>query len=460
MDNKRRGIAGVIKDAARLVVPRDTPNGQEWRYSCGFPFQVAPGIVGISSLINIEGTPNYGYNNGNDIILFDDLAGIDKGKTFPVSRNEYMTTGEDGNKQLLLRGPAIVGFVPLQAKLDDGSAHPHAGTGFGLASACVFPVIGEDGFSWRDPERRDFMEVFQFKFDGESFASSRSALKTRDAEMPVTFERSDWNILNIGLTTAISDGRDLLLPVNARKGNAAAVGMSRWVCREGEWIPDTFTPVSEDSAIREGLKANVHEHALWMEPSLVRDIDGSLLFSARGSDSYIDDQGIHYGLMVQAWRSSDNGKTWNCLFRVPDVRQVSPVTLNRAVDGTPYLVSNVYEPGFVISRQNGRGRENLRLWPLNAQRSGIEAPVVVRETLKEFGEAPASPDPDWYDCWMADHPNAATVLLGDGKWHNLLVYRVLHSPYVGSLAISPAPQTGCYVEEVLSNGAAIPVWNF
>lgn len=33
-----------------------------------------------------------------------------------------------------------VGFAPLGAKLDDGSPHPHEGTGFGIILVRVYPT--------------------------------------------------------------------------------------------------------------------------------------------------------------------------------------------------------------------------------------------------------------------------------------------------------------------------------
>jgi hypothetical protein len=41
------------------------------------------------------------------------------------------------------------------------------------------------------------------------------------------------------------------------------------------------------------------------EPSLVRDVDGSLLFSARSAGE------AHFDVAV--WRSADNGETWELI---------------------------------------------------------------------------------------------------------------------------------------------------
>jgi len=49
--------------------------------------------------------------------------------------------------------------------------------------------------------------------------------------------------------------------------------------------------------------------------------------------------------------------------------------------------------------------------------------------------------------------------LADGDWHSVLSYRIVDNGEVEGSA-PPAPQTGCYVEEVFSAGEAVPVWSF
>jgi len=51
------------------------------------------------------------------------------------------------------------------------------------------------------------------------------------------------------------------------------------------------------------------------------------------------------------------------------------------------------------------------------------------------------------------------VQLKDGAWHSLLVYRIVDNGEIEGDA-GPPPHTGCYVEEILSSGEAIPMWRF
>ena len=76
----------------------------------------------------------------------------------------------------------------------------------------------------------------------------------------------------------------------------------------------------------------------------------------------------------------------------------------------------------------------------------------MRNAQEEFGPPPTGP------VWFVDHPNAATVQLADGAWHNLLGYRIMDRGEHGGA--DPVPQTGLYVGEAISTGPAIPAWRF
>jgi hypothetical protein len=196
-----------------------------------------------------------------------------------------------------------------------------------------------------------------------------------------------------------------------------------------------------------------------MEPSLARDADGSLLFSARGADAFskpgANAPGLGYTLRV--WRSARAGK-WEQVLDEPKARLNSPVTINVAADGTAYLVSNPYDPAFIPETQmTGRGRERLVIWPLTEKRTGIQPRLLVRDCLTDFGEPPSRAGDDK---WMADHPNGLTVRLKDGRWHHILCYRICHSPRYLASSTSPSPHSGSYIEEVHSKGPVHATWQF
>ena len=411
------GITGVTKGPVDVAVPPSTPAGEVLRYGLGFPFQVAPRQAGIFCNIRVEGFPKGDFENGSDVILFDDLSNISAEGAIPVSRNEKVVDPETGERRIVLKYPVTGGFVPLGAKRADGSAHPHAGTGFGICQALSYPM-DEAGLFSRTSEFHQ-SEVHQFIYDGRRFRVLRTETKT--LEVP----EGEWSIAHAGITNAIPDGDDMLLAVAGQWtfGDQPkwVCGVARWRRRYGIWRPISLVTVTDT------------RHP-WVEPSLIRDTDGALLFSARG---YHD-----AGNLVRVWRSADGGATWEPIIEVPNAREEAPVSLNRAADGTPYIAANVM----------GHGRQILSIWPLDAERSGLENPIVARDAPNEFGPPPGG------SAWVVDHPSAATLRLADEEWHNVLGYRILWGAESGGA--EPTPQTGCYIEEVLSRGRALPVWTF
>ena len=64
----------------------------------------------------------------------------------------------------MVKYPVAGGFVPVDAKTADGSAHPHSGTGFGVSE--VVPIDSEThlyDFTYR------MLELYQFAYDGQDF---------------------------------------------------------------------------------------------------------------------------------------------------------------------------------------------------------------------------------------------------------------------------------------------------
>jgi hypothetical protein len=448
-------ITGVTKHSAAMTVPPGKPEEKTFRYGLGFPFQLAPRQAGIFVNVEVTGTNAYGFLNGNDVVIFDDLSNISAGRFIPVTRNEYI-----GKDTLLLKSPMIGGFVPLAAGFKNGDPHPHAGSGFGIAQAHRFPLFPTGDFSWVDPGRRDLLEIFQLSWDGRQFKALHSGTFTQISDDPLRIGDSSWYVISHGMTNAVPDGADLLLPVLAARtdSNATAVGITRWQQLGGLWSPVAFDLVADAGSPEPG--PNLVEKCVWWEPSLVRDAAGNLLFCARGQDDGQTPDRLALGNLVRIWLSADHGKSWQILLTVPAIKNQAPVTVNCAADGTPYIVSNPFIPGFTPTPKTGRGRDTLRLWPLNATRTGLENPILVRDAIAEFGPPPPSSNPERPETWMLDHPTAATVQLADGRWHNLLAYRVKHSPLWAAAATVPSVRTGCYIEEVLSTAPALPAWNF
>ena len=431
-------ITAVTASAVRLVAPPDSTQEQVLSYGLGFPFQVSPDRAALFCNVRVEGVATFDYENGTDVIIFNSLAGIGAAEPVTISRNERPTDA-DGTQRIVVKFPVIGGFVPLGALRADGSPHPHAGTGFGICQAISFPVDEAGHFTWQS-EYIHRCEVHQFSYDGERFAAVRSS--TPERTHPTVGETA-WVISAPGITNVIPDGDDLLQAVSAGDSSRSAAGVVRWSRARGTWEPVEFWPVTPPGES-------------WAEPSLVRDADGALLFSARGS-------GGDRLAEVRVWRRYDGGLQWRLVFSTPDVRVLhleeggpewrqtlsapgahspGPISIGRAADGTPYIGANLPDSG----------RETLCLWPLNEARAGLLAPITARAAREEFGA------PSTESRWMVDHPSGAMVRLSDGEWHGLLAYRILDSAEHRGGA--PSARTGCYVEEVLSAGPAIPAWRF
>lgn len=411
------GITGITKSAARLTVPPESSADNILRYGLGFPFQVAPGKAAVSVNLRVEHAHTFDYEFGSDVVVFDSLEGITADGAVPISRNERFKDPATGADRIAIKYPVIGGFVPIGAKRADGSPHPYAGTGFGICQSLVFPTDKDGLFSWDDKFVHS-TELHQFAYDGTRFTSQKTDLG--GAPHPVVGD-TGWTITAPGIVNAIPDGDDLLWAGAVSGPTGGTCGMVRWRCEGKVWKPVACSPVTP---------ANKG----WSEPSLVRDADGSLLYGARGAGDE-----IVYSISV--WRSTDGGATWTEIVQVPDVVQEAPVSIGRAVDGTPFIAACLKE----------HGRELLCMWPLNPERNGLRTPLIARPARTDFGAPPAK------GTWMVDHPSTAVVQLSDGRWHSVMAYRILQTAEFSKA--DPAPQSGCYLEEVLSLGEPVPTWN-
>ena len=403
-------MISVTRGSVDLIAPSDMPEGEVWRYGIGVPFQVAPGKAALSCNIRKEYAPVVDFEVGADMIIFDDLSNISADGAIPINRSEEELDPTTGEPCIMMKYPVIGGFVPFGAKRADGSAHPHAGTGFGVSQVVPFMI------ETQKTAGGTFNEIFQFAYDDDGFRVVKVE-RVPNSHIP-------------GMSNAIPDGDDLLF---AMWDHPMGAGVSRWSREDGDWRLVSYSRV-------EGARASA-------EPSLIRDVDGALLFCTRK------------GYDIRVWRSYDV-TTWELIATAEHVRSESPLTLNQAADGTPYVAANIHQETFTDTRgYMVLGRETLSLWPLNAERTAIEPAIVARQSRGEFGAPPGR------TYWCVDHPSASTVQLADGKWHNVLAYRVLEEvetcPWCRLTGVETySAHTGCFVEEVLSDGEARPSWSF
>ena len=427
MVTTRDGITGVTRGPRDLAIPPSTPDGEQWIYQLGIPFQLSPTEAGMFCNIRVGGSRIIDLEASSDLILFDDLNRITAERAVSLNRHRQIDHPRTGERIYLSAMPMLGGFVPLGAKRADGSPHPHAGTGYGLSHYIGVPVALEQKADahW-DFQSDIFMSLVlqQYEYDGKSFRITRAGEIAENELLP------GWNVLSHSLSPAIASGDDLISGISTGRINAWDSGFVRWQRgADGCWRPVQYQRIVSDT----------------LEPSLIRDVDGSLLMLFRpwyGTNKEVDH--------LRIYRSRDEGATWEVILTEKPFWQGCPMTLNRAADGTPYMVLNRYrEPAMNPHAK----REMLWLWPLSNDRHSLLDPIVVRDGTTEWGPTPNG------SVWRLDHPVGATVRLKEGKWHHVLAYRVLDDAEMRTDA-GATPMTGCYVEEIFSAGEPTPTWLF
>ncbi|MCG2659710.1 MAG: glycoside hydrolase [Kiritimatiellae bacterium] len=431
--NETMGITGVSRGLNMIQTPPSTPAGEHWRYGTGLPFQVSSTQAAILANIHCVSARSWDYETGTDVILFDDPKWMIADGAIAVSRNHKERHPRLGEMMTMVKYPLLGGFIPLGAKRADGSSHPHAGTGFGMCY-CMANDVDEaalrgeqrDTYDLTGDDLHAYFELSQLSFDGGQFHADLPERVTFDDLVPGV------KLTNLGPGGGIVDGDDLLLPMVA----GCVSGVVRWRHGAQGWRPISFTQVPM------GVSSS--------EPSLIRDVDGSLLFTVRPADEHLSS--------ILVWRSRDGGASWEIIIQAPNLRQPSPVGLLQAADGTPYIACNQSLAGFINYQGHiaqGQFREILCLWPLNGDRTRLLSPFFACVPRYEYG--PPRHGNEWY----VDHPIGATLRLADGQWHHLLCYRIMAIVEgLGRGLFPPTPHSGLHVSKVCSAGPARAAWLF
>lgn len=404
------------------------PAQEEWVYQIALPCQLSPTEVGFFLNIRRGSIATVDLEVGGDLLICDCLPPSAPQRVQGLNRSAVATHPRTGQPALYSRYPLVGGFVPLGACGPDGTPHPHAGNGFGVAQVLTFPPDGV--MKWSERERVDqyhCLELQQYAYDGKTFQVTASRL-VDDADL-----LQGWTLTVPALRPAIADGNDLVMGFSgSRPGTGRQAGILRWQFQADAWQATEFTPVVDDQ----------------YEASLVRDNDGALLFTARGMPGPLEND-------VGLWRSTDGGRQWEELFQAKCVRAGTPVTLNRYNDDLLYFASN---PHRVIDSRGNRPssiemRETLMIWPLDPQRRGLQEPIMLRDLATEFEPAPGS------SIWRGDHPCGLSARLADGKVRHLVCYRVMASQECSSDQ-PVTDRTGTYIAEVDFGVAPSSPWDF
>ncbi|MHC4871757.1 MAG: sialidase family protein [Planctomycetota bacterium] len=407
--------------------------GHPLRCSVSKPLQLSKGHAALLLGTEVIGGKALDYVGGNFYINFDSFEQLEEGNAVPFSVNQEGINPLDGKEADFMRFPPAAGFVPLGAVSADGKPLAGAGTGFSLSYVQSIPkdLSEEEGFGgqWVASDKifRGW-ELKQLKTDGEKLEIVSSAILSPEELVP------GYTVIGRGLSSAIADGDDLLTAVQYAPGDCSDLkamagfgkypsGLLRWSYTDKGWQPgSTITDVTGD------LTAN--------EASLIRNVDGSLLMSARETGKENTQK-----FDVYLWHSADNGSSWELWSHIPKVRSESPVSLNQTVQGVPYIAGNLLTAGLGGS-SFGYTREILCFWELTEDYKLLKSPYFAHCARTEFGMPPSAAG------WRIDHPLSSIINLKDGKWYNIMTARVMAVGETLSV-MKPSEFTGCHIMEVL-----------
>jgi len=387
---------------------------------------------------------NYDFEDGTDLFVLGALDDVKTAKPIPLNRSGVEPDpAYNGTPRYHNRYPGTGGFVPFGAKVG-GKPHPYAGTGIILAVQLTYPVAEDGTFDWNKGNIYGSVMEYALAYDGKDLSVKFvSAHHGDDAMMIGT---TGWKILQQGMTTFVPDGVDMLSPAQSRrvKDGAQACGLCRWKCIEGRWRPVDFVPVAFDS------KADQHRY---YETSLVRDGKGDLVIGVRDDGRHLPGK-PHFCSPTQdlnAWRSTDGGKSWAHIVRIDHVRHAAPMTIGRTVGGSIFFVSNPIVPG---RTDPADFRSRVNIWPVSADYAKVYSPIVVRDAYQD-GFRPGD------TIWMLDHTTSQVLRLADGKLHSYLFFRARdpHFNKKGGVGV-PSEDAGAYIEEIITRETPIPLWEF
>ena len=124
----------------RIAKDVDTLENMSGVYQIGHPAQLDSQTVAVGLNIRCCGVNAIDLEVGNDIMLLRDMDHPETAEIRILDRPAEFINPLRGEKELLARYPKNIGFVPLGAKLDNGKAHPFAGTGFIMGVVMGFPL--------------------------------------------------------------------------------------------------------------------------------------------------------------------------------------------------------------------------------------------------------------------------------------------------------------------------------
>ncbi len=400
------GFTRMLRHGRLLDRPVTQPVGTDKpaSYEIGKLFQLDRDTALVVAAMREQG--GHDFEIGNDGFIIRSLAEITPVRAIPINRLDPNYTTRAGEKAVLAKYPVNGAIIPLSAKLEDGTPHPAAGTGFLFSTVLSFtPDRAEI-----TPTPDQFVELMQVRWDGTTLKIERDTLPPEYAA----------RLLNVGFNTLPQD-RGVLCPVVSTDG----IEVLRFDYRDGRWQPvasgGAFSTLKKTAKLElEAPKKNAPPTAKRfanvggeIEPSLVKTADGYLVHT-RGSDPrgrvYRSGDGLRYVFQYDHWNHT------------------VPQTLNAGLDGSLYVATN-RGPGWL--------RNPLVAFAVHGQ--SLVDPVIIHDE-KQIGDDKGAEVP------FCDHPMGANVFL-NGRWRHLLLYRVCDLRETNGQGAPPTPQTGLYLAE-------------
>ena len=357
----------IVHHGQALGKPAKTPEGTKniVSYELGEILQLDRTHCLLMASMDEQGGPDLCV--GNDGFVFEKLSDIKAENAIPLNRVETNYKRKDGKGEgFLAKYPLTGGFIPLDARLENGRPHPGAGTGILVSECLAFsfdrsgPVnANADYNSWEG-----IVEIIQVKWTGEKLLitdvqKARNWLGRRPTDDP--------------LSQFCPIGESLVAPFRFEDNHEHAVHFNF----DGKaWTPTKIGPPFE---------VNVEEK----EPS-IQGQGNEYFIAERGEKNrvYVSNDGLNFKLFLEL-KGEHNG----------------PFIINEGLDGNLYLACNGNE---------GWYRNPLLIYPKEGNDFGKGIILHDQDGVRS-DKGDKLP--------FIDHARGSNVLL-EGRWRHLICYRV------------------------------------
>jgi hypothetical protein len=322
---------------------------------------------------NMEEQGGHDMCVGNDGFIFEKLSDIKPESAIFLNRpDENYKLKRKENYAWLAKFPAMGGFVPLGAKMENGKPHPAAGTGVLVSQGITY----HSDRTITDQDSEIIMEIVQLRWNGKTLTIKQKSLMD---------EALGFKLFGVPLSNFCPQGATLLSPFTTDKGTV----VFRWEFDGEIWrITESGKPFvcNAKRDLSHGRVIPIGE----FEPSLQRQGDHYIAYT-RGNDPigrvYISTDGMNF---EQLFEKKNN---------------TVPQALSQGLDESLYLATN---PNWDMLRNP------LVIYPMEDKSFG--QPILIHD---EGGIRDTKGD----KIPFIDHGVGVNLYI-EGRWRHLLWYRV------------------------------------